>query len=466
MSSSRASLLSARSSSSFSKRSVEYDFVSIEEECSTSDDGEEKPPCFSLLQQFYDELMIPTFPIEEERDDIDDWFECFRLQMKQRHQLHEQKQQEDIKQALTEVIQEEGIAEAVQKLSNATIADDGEFDGPAMDVVLMILDEGSDGDDSNNDVTTANTTGRFLRRGSSRIRMSMYGGLYAPKSDQNAKSYSDGNKPVIIGGAAVEYYKKSRVGLLSYVVLRDEFRGCGLARYLHGEALSRLENLANVYGASFQKERNRQSESTTLLQAVFAETNTAEAGDVSPEQILLRHNSLYNLGYRLVSFPYAQPPLTTEDVDGSFDEVVLLTYFPFDENTVRTAHNVGEYSMRYCQWFSQQETSSDAVTESRSSTQMNVNIPFLYVEDFYQSVFGYDTNDDSEAKKVKDGIPDYRTAKYYKLVHWFSRHRKGNGSGSVNVSLDRPPWNDCKEILGNEYEESLALEGTEDRMRK
>eukprot|EP00985_Skeletonema_marinoi_P023705 scaffold15928_cov68-Skeletonema_marinoi.AAC.1 len=97
---------------------------------------------------------------------------------------------------------------------------------------------------------------------------------------------------------------------------------------------------------------------------------------------------------------------------------------------------------------------------------MNVDIPFLYVEDFYQSVFGYDTNDDNEDKKVEDGIPDYRTAKYYKLVHWFTRHRKGNGSGSVNVSLDKPPWNDCKEILGNEYEESLALEGTEDRMSK
>ena len=30
-------------------------------------------------------------------------------------------------------------------------------------------------------------------------------------------------KSVIIDGAAVEYYKKSRVGLLSYIVLRDEF---------------------------------------------------------------------------------------------------------------------------------------------------------------------------------------------------------------------------------------------------
>lgn len=445
--------LTSRSSSSFSRRSVDYDFVSIEEECDASNDGKEKPPCFSLLEQFYDELMIPTFPLEEERDDIDDWFECFRLQMKQRHQLHEQKLQDDIKQALTEGFKEEGIAEAVQKLSNITIDDDGEFDGPAMDVVLMILDDGSDddnNDDSNNEVTITNATGRFPRRRSSRIRMSLHGGLYAPP-----KSVQNDNKTIIIGGAAVEYYKQSRVGLLSYVVLRDSFRGCGLARYLHEEALSRLEHLSNVYGASFQKERNRQSESKPLLQAVFAETNTAEAGDVTPEQSLLRHNSLYNLGYRLVSFPYAQPPLTTDDVDGSFDDIMLLTYFPFDGNTLRSARKSGEDSttMRHCQWFSQQKDLSE-VTENMSSTQMNVNIPFLYVEDFYQSVFGYDTtDDDSEATQV-EGIPDYHTAKYYKLAHWFTRHRLGNGSGSVGVSLDRPPWNDCKENLGNEFDES------------
>ena len=217
-----------------------------------------------------------------------------------------------------------------------------------------------------------------------------------------------------------------------------------------------------MYGASFQKNHNRQPESTTLLQAVFAETNTAEAGDVTPEQSLLRHNSLYNLGYRLVSFPYAQPPLTTEDVDGSFDDIMLLTYFPFDEQTVRTARNVGEYSIRYCQWFSQQKALNDEVLENPSAVEMNVHIPFLYVEDFYESVFGYDTNDDIEAEKVKNGVPDFRTAKYYKLVHWFTSHRKGNGKGSVSVSLGRPPWNDCKEIVRDEFHEKLAIDRTED----
>ena len=461
MSSTRPSLLTTRSSSSLGGQ-VNYDFVSIEEACpsSSSDDIGDEPPCFSLLQQFYDELMIPTFPLEEERDDIEDWFECFRLQMKQRHQLHEQKLQEDVKQALTEVIPEEGIAEEVQKLSSETIDDDGEFDGPAMDVVLMILDDGSDLDNDSNDVNSANTNGRFPRRRSSRIRMSMYGGLYAPsKSNQSAGAkQSDDSKPVIIGGAAVEYYKKSRVGLLSYIVLRDEFRGCGLARYLHEEALHRLDTLANVYGTSFQKNRSNQ---TPLLQAVFAETNTAEAGDVTPEQSLLRHNSLYNLGYRYLSFPYAQPPLTTEDINGSFDDIMLLTYFPFDANTFKRAHRIGQFAMRYCKWFSQKKGVGNE-SEDLSSPKMNVTIPSLYVEDFYQSVFGYDTADDSEANEANDSKPDYHNAKYYKLVRWFTRHCMDNADGSVDVSLVRPPWNDCKLRLETEFQESQTPDSAED----
>lgn len=463
MSSSRPLVPSRSSTSSFSScgRSVEFEFVSIEEECPSTDDNcDEKtsPPCFSLLQQFYDELMVPTFPLEEERDDINDWFECFRLQMKQRHQLHEQKLQDDIKQVLTDGFKEEGIAAVVQNLSNPCVDEDCEFDGPAMDVVLMILDEGTDGDDDENN---NDPRGKIPRRRSSRIRMSLYGGLYAPKTGTNGDTHDNNDKCTIIGGAAVEYYKQSRVGLLSYIVLKDEFRGCGLARHLHEEALSRLENLANVYGASFQKERNTLSESTPLLQAVFAETNTAKAGDVTPEQSLLRHNSLYNLGYRLVSFPYAQPPLTTEDVDGSFDDILLLTYFPFDDNTIRTASNreAADSITRFFNWFSLEHMKKNCeALDTYSTVLMDVNIPFLYIEDFYQSVFGYDRDETSSSESLaqvgeEDGIPDYRTAKYYKLAHWFTHRCMGNGSGGVVVDIGRPPWNDCKEILQVEFEE-------------
>ena len=106
-----------------------------------------------------------------------------------------------------------------------------------------------------------------------------------------------------------------------------------------------------MHGASLQKKNNMQPESTTLLQAVFVYRNYVilpklATGDATPEQSLLRHNSLYNLGYRLLSSPYAQPSLTTDDVDGSFDDImILLSYFPFDEQTVRIARNAGEYSI-------------------------------------------------------------------------------------------------------------------------
>ncbi len=96
------------------------------------------------------------------------------------------------------------------------------------------------------------------------------------------------------------------------------------------------------------------------------------------------------MGYRLVSSPHAQPPLTTDDVDGSFDDImILLSYFPFDEQTVRIARNVCEYSKP-----SQQKTPNDEVLENSSALEMSVHILFVSVKNFYESVFGYETNDD------------------------------------------------------------------------
>jgi hypothetical protein len=467
--SSGPSSTSSRSSSRFgSGRFLDYKFVSIDEECpptlsdgvssygvSSDSDGTETPPCFSLLQQFYDELMTPTFPLEKERDDVDDWFTCFRMQMKQRGQLRELQLQKDIKRVLTEGFKEEGIAAVVQSYSNPANSVCG-FDGPAMDVVLMILvDATHDDDDITYDDTIANSTGKFpTRRRNSRIRSVLNGRFPI------TEAYSVDSKCLIIGGAVVEYYKQSRVGLLSYIVLRDEFRGCKLARYLHEEALSSLENLANTYGASFQKERNGLPESIPLLQAVFAETNTAEASDLTPEQCLMRQKTLHTLGYRSVLFPYAQPPLTTDDVDGTFDNIILLTYFPFDENTLPTAGMSSDMDLmvRYCKWFLQErkEKRDQTIDAGTAVVHMNANIPFLYVEDFYQSVFGCNNNDENEVNHVDggDGIPDYHIAKYYKLALRYTRHRLKNGNGGVSVCLDRPPWYDCKERLLKECQEN------------
>eukprot|EP00574_Skeletonema_japonicum_P001879 CAMPEP_0201741018 /NCGR_PEP_ID=MMETSP0593-20130828/46595_1 /ASSEMBLY_ACC=CAM_ASM_000672 /TAXON_ID=267983 /ORGANISM="Skeletonema japonicum, Strain CCMP2506" /LENGTH=70 /DNA_ID=CAMNT_0048235343 /DNA_START=1139 /DNA_END=1351 /DNA_ORIENTATION=+ len=69
--------------------------------------------------------------------------------------------------------------------------------------------------------------------------------------------------------------------------------------------------------------------------------------------------------------------------------MILLSYFPFDEQTVRIARNVGEYSKP-----SQQKALNDEVLENSSALEMNVHILFISVKNFYESVFGYETNDD------------------------------------------------------------------------
>jgi GNAT superfamily N-acetyltransferase len=375
---------------------IRYQFLSIDQECekwaqSSQYDADDAPPCFDVLSQFYDELMVTTFPLEEERDDIEDWFQCFHFQMKQIRW----------KQQGRENIQVQELSDEEKLL----------LQGNAMDVVIMIADNAGDN-------ITSSAPKRQLDH-----QLSSFAGLYAPNTSDSSRTIS--SKPTIIGAAAVEYYKESRVGLLSYIVLHPDFRGQGLAAPLHKEALSRLTRLSSLYATA--------KECQPLLQAVFAETNTAAAGDVTPEQSLLRHKSLNKLGYRLVNFPYAQPPLSTKDVDASFDDLLLLVYYSVGDEVTE------DHAQKYFPWH---QNSSDT-----KSVKLDVSIPFRFVEDFYKSVFGYNSVEEKNLSNRDDidGIPDYRTAKYYKLAEWFFRHKCN--TGLVEVELCSPPWEDCKETL-------------------
>ena len=323
---------------------VSYRFISVEEECcniniiassSVDDDislsSPQHPSCFNLLQQFYDELMIPTFA-SSQRDDINDWYECFRMQIKlHRRRLYIQKQQ-DIKDELVHGLQEEGVASKIQQFAYCNDIEEKTCEcNPVMDVILMVVND----------------------------------------KEIEAK---DNNKHHIIGGAVMEYYKQSRVGLLSYIVLHNHYRGQGLAKPLHDEALSQLDVLANNHGTdNIEGElSSHDSNRRPKLQAIFAETNTIAAGDVTSEQCLNRHKSLYNLGYRLVHFPYAQPPLSTKDVDASLNYIVLLVYFPMnvDQLKLNDIHN-REVMKRYCQWFLEKDIENNT---NPQTAQMNVDI--------------------------------------------------------------------------------------------
>jgi hypothetical protein len=259
----------------------------------------------ALLTSFYNDLMIPNFPLEDERDDLEDWVFC--LEPAKKEQM------------------------------------DAEH-GPSMDVLILV------GARKNN------------------------------------------NDNVIIAGIAFEYYRQAQTGLLSYMVVADEFRRLGILRSLHPVALEAMQQLHHV---SIQYQRRHSNGTNTSLtkkiKAIFAETNTVDAGDASPEVIKKRHKILHRLGYRHLKFPYVQPPLA-EDGD-SFDDIMLLIH-------CSNAKNSG----------------------------IHTDILYNYVVDFFQSVSGYDND-------------NYKQHWYYKLVRWFRKH---NPKTEISGDL---PWHDVTEEL-------------------
>jgi len=406
--------------------------------------------------------MTPAFPLEEERDDISDWLWCFSTQMHSRQYPQRQRQRNITTNGSSSNDNDESN---VGLLRGVTMENDDNTENQrrcVMDVILMIQkqQQHQDSDD-----------------------------------DNNSSSSSISNKQsTILGGAVIAYYRNSRVGLLSYVVLNEEYRGCGLAKLLHNEALRRMEMLANSYCFDIvidndnDDNNSRNNKTTAALRAIFAETNTHTAGDTTPTQCLLRHKSLYNLGYRRLNFPYSQPPLSPEDgSNASFDDIMLLVYLPLLSNDDDDHHqsrrmnqnNDNDSSfVRYSSWFFEKNEMNQFVNEDEddnneggnnllttTTVKMDVNIPLGFVEDFYISQgFRRDATACSGS--------DYRTADYYKFAHWFAdrcnlrqqQQQEGFG-GVVEVSLHRPniaPWEDIKESLLHEWTEEVRKNKPQD----
>ena len=105
-------------------------------------------------------------------------------------------------------------------------------------------------------------------------------------------------KATIVGGIAFEYYRQAQCGLMSYLIVGNEFRRHGILRSLHPVACEAIQLL-----------HHEQHNCNTSAKAIFAETNTVEASECT-EMIRKRHEILYRLGYRQLAFPYSQPPLS------------------------------------------------------------------------------------------------------------------------------------------------------------
>ena len=101
----------------------------------------------------------------------------------------------------------------------------------------------------------------------------------------------------VVGALFAEFYKESKCGLLTYLVVHPNHRHQGIGKYLLQEGIQRLKTDAKKSGAK--------------LQAVFGEVNNPSKVSVSqdsmnPEE---RLRIIAKLGARLIPIRYVQPEL-------------------------------------------------------------------------------------------------------------------------------------------------------------
>ena len=268
----------------------------------------------ALLEQFYHQLMIPLFPLEHERDELDDWIQC--------------------------------LDPALPTNNEDEIID--------MDVLILVRHNAS-------------------------------------------------QDPEIVAGIALEYYKPSRVGLISYLCVSPHHRRCGLMRLLHPVAVACLEALhAGSTGPTIAEP----------IRAILAETNTLTAGDASPALIGQRHTVLHRLGYRQLQVPYVQPPLEVDQ--DSFDDIVLLVLVGPNDND-----------------------------DDKTNQSLDSQIVLDFVTDFYQSVYG------------PEAAHAYHRHWYYRVLSWFCHQ-----TPRLGLVTTRPPWTeDCTPTCRAHWEASEQVVG-------
>lgn len=132
--------------------------------------------------------------------------------------------------------------------------------------------------------------------------------------------------PIVIGGIAAEYYRNSRCGLLTYIVVKPECRNRGIARQLQ-------VMVEDILRADAQKDGNQ-------LEAFFAEANdpriVSGANDsIEPSR---RLRILAAMGAKWIKIPYVQPKLGTGK--SRVRHLLLLAFPVFARNRVDIVSNV------------------------------------------------------------------------------------------------------------------------------
>ncbi|MSO71650.1 MAG: GNAT family N-acetyltransferase [Alphaproteobacteria bacterium] len=100
----------------------------------------------------------------------------------------------------------------------------------------------------------------------------------------------------VIGGTAYEYYRGSRCGIMTYLVVHPEHQRRGVGRALVAHACARLRRMAHDAGAA--------------LAVSFTEAQDPSEVDAAQREIAMRRLEIYaKLGARRLALPFVQPAL-------------------------------------------------------------------------------------------------------------------------------------------------------------
>eukprot|EP00042_Codosiga_hollandica_P022079 m.79568 g.79568 ORF g.79568 m.79568 type:complete len:247 (+) comp50653_c0_seq4:146-886(+) len=126
---------------------------------------------------------------------------------------------------------------------------------------------------------------------------------------------SDAERKFILGGCVCEFYANSHCGFLSYISIRPEFQGKGLAHRL-------------VTGALEQNKRTAFEKGDEEAHALFLDTNSVKV-DASTDVMdpKVRQSLLHKLGFRVLDFDFVLPALSERQ--GKCYDLVLACHHSY-----------------------------------------------------------------------------------------------------------------------------------------
>eukprot|EP01113_Clastostelium_recurvatum_P024616 TRINITY_DN2938_c0_g1_i1.p1 TRINITY_DN2938_c0_g1~~TRINITY_DN2938_c0_g1_i1.p1 ORF type:complete len:1669 (+),score=425.84 TRINITY_DN2938_c0_g1_i1:1354-6360(+) len=252
-----------------------------------------------LLVRFYNELMLPNFPIKHELEPLDNFMAALSEERRTGSAVKQSHQQSEFHVLLA--IKWPSVTEMDQTNNNNNNNNNSNNPAPSpapsvpYSALTAALAPSTPATPSPaHTPATPATPSAETRAASTPITPSEKHPPSSPMQDAPVV------KPTLGGGITFEYFPATNCGLLTYLIVHRSTRGQGLAGILVERAVHLLEQIGKRRGQ------------LSGCNAIFLETNSAEKITVNQDVMdpRMRHTIYHKMGFRLLDFEYVMPPLS------------------------------------------------------------------------------------------------------------------------------------------------------------